>query len=132
MVYIHERECIYAKNEQQYVLQLLRCSMGVGEPHCIPPELDVSELAETIRRSGILATVYKALCDFPNAQVMLTKEYYTIISQSVNQEYEGRRIINAFSTAGIQCIGLKGWDIRKKPQHVDASNVRCGYLGTSI
>ena len=99
-------------SEQQFVLDLLKLSLGVSTSTTVPEAIDAVVVAAYIRRNGIMPTVYPWLKVFPKVQQMLEAEYYASISQSVNQDYEGNRVLQALGVAGMDCMGLKGWEMR--------------------
>lgn len=69
-------------------------------------------MAIAVRRQGIVLTVYPQLTALPQAQQMLTGEYYAAVSQAVTQNHEGARILEALSRTNMECMTLKGWDMR--------------------
>ena len=96
--------------EQNYVIALLRKSMGGSDR--VPEEPEDLNIVETIvRRNGILLTVYGEL---PAAlQQSLEERYLAAARQAVLQDYEGTRVLEALGEAGMNAIGLKGWELRK-------------------
>ncbi len=99
--------------DQQFVLDLLRTSLTGAEHPVVLEELDVRAMASTIRRNGILPTVYQSLGVFPELQQFLQMDYYASVSQSVNQGYSGQQVLETLGEAGLQCVPLKGWEMRK-------------------
>ena len=97
----------------KYLLALLRESMGShcsdGKPAC--PD-SPQKIEEAIIRNGIILTVFRQLP--PDIQDDLRPLYYKTMKQAVTQEHEGERVLAALSGAGLDCIGLKGWEQRKK------------------
>jgi len=96
--------------DQQYILQLLRESLrnekGEGLSYT-----DDHLVASTITRNGILLTVYGKL---PTDLETQLKGFYNVsIKQSIVQDYMGERVLHALSDAGLSCIALKGWELRK-------------------
>ena len=94
--------------DQNCILELLRESLKAGEkgsPVC-------GETAESVlQRNGILLTVYDRL---PAArQMQLSGAYHAALKQAIIQEHEGDRVLRALSEAGLRCIALKGWELRK-------------------
>ena len=72
---------------------------------------DSQEVIRIIMRNGILLTVYGTL---PAAlQEMLKNQYNAALKQSIIQGYEGVKVIKALARAGLNCIALKGWELRK-------------------
>ncbi|MBR3158550.1 MAG: nucleotidyltransferase family protein [Atopobiaceae bacterium] len=98
--------------DQQFVLGLLRTSLSDAEDPVVSHELNMSAIALAIRRNGILPTVYPSLGVFPDLQHTLQMEYYASVSQSVNQRHSGQKVLEAFGASGVQCVPLKGWEMR--------------------
>ena len=97
-------------SEQQFVLQLLRVSMGVDVGPCMAPaDVDAATVAHHVRGSGILLTVYPALDVLPEAKQALQAEYYGAIAQAIAQAHDGEQIMRALCDAGMRCMPLKGW-----------------------
>lgn len=97
-------------NDQQYILALCRKSIHLCTPIDVQPE-DVGYMEKVIRQSGILLTVYGVLPEELKKDLFM--QYTISVRQSVLQEYEGEKVMNALSTAGMDCIALKGWEMRK-------------------
>ena len=97
-------------DDQQYIIQLLRESVGKKEPVPIFPK-DSSAVANIITRNSILLTVYKQLS--PDLQTVFKNQLSMAQKQSIIQNYEGERVLHALSDAGLSCIALKGWELRK-------------------
>ena len=104
-------------DEQNFVLGLLRQSMGLESEALPAASLDMHAVADGIRRNGILLTVFPTLQDDSQVRQMLQMEYYAAVAQSINQGYEGARILDALDDAGLRCIGLKGWELRELYPH---------------
>lgn len=104
------------KPEQQFILCAVRQTLS-AEGDLLAPwkeaALNLDYVKRTIINNGILLTVFPALSAFPSLQASLHSSYYSNISQSVLQDYEGSQILWAFNEAGLDCIGLKGWEMRK-------------------
>lgn len=101
-------------NDQLYVLNLLRESLGLPFEDTKPE--NIKYISSVIRRSGIVLTVYMTIKARGQHAEALEKDlrayYYATLKQSANQEYEGENILKALSEAGLNCIGLKGWELR--------------------
>ncbi len=96
--------------DQQYILSLLRESLKREKTEPITP-IDSHVASNIIIRNGILLTVYQNLTSDLKAQV---KDHYNVsLKQAIVQEYEGGRVLEALSDAGLSCIALKGWELRK-------------------
>lgn len=96
--------------DQQYILALIRKSFQTDTQIAIRPE-NRSYIVSVLYRNGILLTVYNAL-----EQEMkndLAQRYHIALKQSFLQNYEGEQALAALSDAGMNCIALKGWEIRK-------------------
>lgn len=100
-------------DEQQYVLGLLRHALGGCALPTVPEGLDAWQVKIAISRGGILPTVYPSLGGLPQVQRDLMQEYYASVSQIVNQNLEGCRVLSALCGDGMRCIGMKGWEIRR-------------------
>ncbi len=96
--------------EEQYVLSLLRKSIGIEKSLDDTPG-DLKSVEQIILRNGILLTVYYSLP--AELQAGLSEKYHAAIKQSVLQGYEGNQVLHALSDAGLDSIGLKGWELRK-------------------
>ena len=98
-------------NDQLYVLFLLRrifCPESNTEQAAADSPEDVKQI---VLRSGVLLTVYKELPEQLRAE--LKTLYAASIKQNIQQTYEGDRALEALADAGLDCIGLKGWELRK-------------------
>lgn len=104
------------KPEQQFILCAVRQALS-AEGDLLAPwkeaALNFDYVKRTIINNGILLTVFPALSAFPSLQALLHSSYYSNIGQSVLQDYEGSQILRAFNEAGLDCIALKGWEMRK-------------------
>lgn len=95
-------------NDLEYILFLLRTSFG---QQCEAKKYDETEaVVRTILNSGILLTVYKNLPT--ELQEKLHNTYAAAIKQAILQEHEGEQAMKALSKEGIDCIALKGWEMR--------------------
>ena len=96
--------------DQQYTLSLLREIMKneEGEP---VTTIDSHVAANIINRNSILLTVYQKLPS--DLKESLKDRYNVAIKQAIVQDYEGERVLHALSDAGLSCIALKGWELRK-------------------
>ncbi len=98
--------------EQNYILSLLRKAFGVEKDSLInESDIQIPAVEKMILRNGILMTVYPVLS--AGMQSDLQQRYYAALNQSVLQAYEGERLLNALDAAGLSCIALKGWELRK-------------------
>jgi len=96
--------------DQQYILQLLRESLRDDKREELS-YTDLNAVASTITRNGILLTVYRKL---PTAFEAQLKGFYNMsLKQSIVQGHIGERVLHALSDAGLSCIALKGWELRK-------------------
>lgn len=102
--------------EQIYILYLLRKSLGVQTATADMPT-DEKTVIDAILKNGILLTVYTALPD--TFQAPIKKMYIAAVMQSVQQKHEGERVLKAISNAGMKCIALKGWELRKLYPHAN-------------
>ena len=103
-------------HEQQFVLEALRAALK-GEPDGMDPwkntAMDMESAARIIVNNGILLTVYPVLGAFPDLQSILHDQYYAAVAQSIKQDHEGNHILKALDDAAIDCIALKGWEMRR-------------------
>lgn len=98
-------------NDQLYVLECLRSSLGRKEKPDDSAIENEKQVAGIILKNSILLTVYKHLS--PSIQDLLKLQYISAIKQSITQDYEGKRIVQKVTEKGFTCIGLKGWENRK-------------------
>lgn len=98
--------------EQQYVLRLLRRSLGAVNESANSEGIDPFAVVAQIRRNGILLTVWPELQSLPKAKSTLELEYYAALAQSVNQGREAALAIEALTSEGLRCIALKGMIMR--------------------
>lgn len=101
--------------EQRYVLSLLRKSLGLSGD-CTTPE-NLTAIPAMIIRNGILLTVYPTIKSLEEEtrwlETVLRPHYLAAIKQAVLQDYEGEMALKALSEAELDCIALKGWEMRK-------------------
>lgn len=95
--------------EQLYILALLRKSFGLDEE--LNKVDNLEDVKNMILRNGILTMVYGLLP--VELQRSLHSVYYSTVRQGVIQEHEGKRILGALNSAEMDCIALKGWEMRK-------------------
>ena len=101
---------------EQLVLRILKESITENSIE-LPKELlsNESEIVKTIINNGILLTVYPAIKkeqSLRQLQSVLKMHYLAGVSQLVQQEYEGKKILSALNDQGIDCIPLKGWVLK--------------------
>lgn len=96
--------------DQEYILSLLRESLTDTEPEPITP-INNRVAANIIIRNSVLLTVYQRLS--VELKEQLKDRYNVSIKQSIVQDYEGELVLSALSDAGLSCIALKGWELRK-------------------
>ena len=96
--------------DQCFILSCLRESLN-AEKNETAACTDKQAVGKTIIRNGILLTVFKTLPD--ELQQELSGRYNAAIKQAIIQEHEGTRVLRALSEAGLSCIALKGWELRK-------------------
>ena len=112
--YVEDDQKILLSSDQRAVLRLLRESML--QPDSLSAEdseqsFDCKRVSKMILKNGILLTVFAVL---PlELQEMLRGKYDSALKQAVLQDYEGNRLIDTFADAGVDCIALKGWELRK-------------------
>ena len=99
--------------DQRYIISVLRKSMGISDDDLTP--CDSKSVEQIVLCNDILLTVYRALDS--EIKSSLKDGYLATIVQSVNQNYEGNRVIDALSQAGFDCIALKGWVMRDYYPH---------------
>ncbi len=101
---------------QQFTLSALCAALwpeGGGLTEWQAAEPDMAQLVRIIRRNGVLLTVYPALAGFPELQNALRGQFMAEAAHAVSEDYEGCRILQQLNSAGIDCIALKGWELRK-------------------
>ena len=96
--------------DQCFILSCLRESLN-AEKNETAACTDKQAVGKTIIRNGILLTVFKTLPD--ELQQELSGRYNAAIKQAIIQEHEGTQVLRALSGAGMDCIALKGWELRK-------------------
>jgi len=101
--------------QQQYVLALIRRSFGIKAEEFCPQ--DCTGIADMILRNGILLQAYPAIKAEGNTATRLEEtlrmRYFAELQHAVQQNFEGNRILTALGNAGLNCIALKGWELRK-------------------
>lgn len=97
--------------DQQYILSLLRESLEREELEQIT-QIDNRVVANIIIRNSILLTVFQKLT--VELKHQLNSQYLAAIKQSMVQDHEGGCVLYALSNAGLSCIALKGWEMRKQ------------------
>ncbi|MBQ7437657.1 MAG: nucleotidyltransferase family protein [Oscillospiraceae bacterium] len=97
--------------EQTYIIMLLRAAFGQTAAPTAPEHLDEAAAERMIRNNGILLTVYASLTSALRDKLRI--DCLSMASQQVQQGYEGKQIMTALRAAGLDCIGLKGWETRK-------------------
>lgn len=96
--------------EEKYVIHLLRTGIGIESDYELEP-VSTTKLVSIIASNGVMLTVYHYLPE--SIKEILRNSYYVLARQHILQEYEGERILNELSAAGLNCIALKGWELRK-------------------
>lgn len=110
-------------NEQQLVLSLLRMSLRAESGDILPVNTCDSPRAEgIILRNGVLQTVFPTIRKaaeekqdslYKELEDSLQKRYFVTLKQTVLQDHEGNLVLERLGGAGLQCIALKGWEMRK-------------------
>lgn len=96
----------------EYTLAVLRASMGIEDVNQAQLQSeDENDVARIVIRNGILLTVYNELT--PTLKELLKQQYYAGQKQSIIQDYEGEIILGVLDNSGLNCIALKGWEMRK-------------------
>ncbi|MBO4219681.1 MAG: nucleotidyltransferase family protein [Clostridia bacterium] len=109
-------------NEQKYLLSLIRKSMGKQQnnPQTGSEALDTGLVADMIRKNGILMTVFPVIME-QSGQSENTEKIYSILLQNFistskrvhSLASEGETVLKVLGDSGFDCIGLKGWYLRK-------------------
>jgi len=102
-----------------YILYILRKRFGVCENQlfCSLPfftqdtQIINEEVQKTIIRNGILLSVYYELSN--ELQECLKSRFYAAVRQFTLQEQEGEIVLRRLSNIGFDCMGLKGWQLKK-------------------
>lgn len=106
--------------DQQFVISLLRQSFSINDSSSADIAADPAKAADIILRSGILLTVFptvEARAEVSDTAARLREilqlPYYKALKRSVVQNAEGDTALRVLSDAGFDCIGLKGWEMRR-------------------
>ena len=103
--------------EEEYLIHLLRCSLYQRRPDPAPGGLDWERLYRLAHRHTVEVMVYYALLrlEHPVGEVLAKwkETTYRQVRKDITREYEMQRILDAFEKAGINCMPLKGFIIRK-------------------
>ena len=98
-------------NDQLYVLYLLR-KIFYPEGNTVQAAAgSLEDVKQIVLRSGLFLTVYKELPEQLRGE--LKTLYAAAIKQNIQQTYEGDRALAALAEDGLDCIGLKGWELQK-------------------
>lgn len=109
-------------DDYSFIISLIRKS--IFDKDCkLTSFNDLKEVYGIITRCGILLTVYPVIKEEVNSgnsseqlvklEELLRKRYMIALRQSIIQGYEGELVLNKLSENGFDCIGLKGWELRK-------------------
>lgn len=98
-------------DEQTFILYCLQKSLKQKTEQAETVPADADYVLNALKRGGILLTVYDVLPDFYRQK--LKELYSTMIRQAVLQNYEGEQVLQALSSEGLDCIALKGWELRR-------------------
>ena len=111
-----DKALIELSNEELFLLDALRQSLQPETERLQKwqgADLNERAIVSMILSNGVLLTVYPCLDGFPDIQKALSSRYYSSVSQAMVQDYEGQQILERLSRAGLDCIALKGWEMRK-------------------
>ena len=81
--------------------------------------LDIQAVRALAVRHDVVLTVYMALPRENGEQTLqrlraaLRQDFAPTFAKTVNQDLEGRALLEAFEQASIDCIPLKGWGLRR-------------------
>ncbi len=107
-------------DEQQFILGLIRKSVAGDDITGMLQAEDAESAAGIIRRNGILLTVFPAIMGL-EAENESVHQLYSVLLPYYTREFrhayslihEGETVLTALSDAGLDCIALKGWELRK-------------------
>ncbi len=103
--------------EADYLIQLLRASLYQQRPDPAPDSLDWDLLYRLACRHAVEVMVYYAVLQLENpSQTVVAKlkeRTCRQVMKDVTRDYEMDRILQAFEQAGIDCMPLKGYLMRK-------------------
>ncbi len=108
-------------HDQQFILSVIRESiLGNGTSEDLCGVDDPATVAETIKKNGILLTVFPAILSrkADNESTgklcsILLPEYIKATVRANSQISAGKVILDALSGEGFDCIPLKGWELRR-------------------
>lgn len=98
------------------LIDLIRAALLGEELAAVPQGASPQEAAALISRQGLTCLVYPAVAKTPRMaplRSLLEKEYLMEVSKITNQEHEISKWLDAAEAAGLDCIPLKGYLLRK-------------------
>lgn len=108
--------------DKGFILNLIRKSLSVADEVQLNFN-SVENVTKVILNSGIILTVYptvKSLAEDVNPsekikqlEEMLRKHYLLTLKQNILQGFEGEQVLKKLSENRLNCIALKGWELRK-------------------
>ena len=111
---VTERLC-RKTNEQKFIISLIRKSFNLDKTEYTEEIIDEEEVINIIKRNGILLTVYPTLGALKNTDKLKEKlqlAYFATLQQAVYQKHEGSLVLESLSGSGLNCIALKGWELK--------------------
>lgn len=102
-------------NEQELIISLIRKSFNPDKAEFTEKIIDEEEVISIIKRNGILLTVYPALGVQGNTDKLKEKlqpAYFAALRKAMSQTYEGNLVLESLSHSGLECIALKGWELK--------------------
>ena len=109
-------------NDRDFLINLIRSSVK-NESGVFSSVDDVNLISRIIVRNGIILTVYPKIKELSAAENSnenlillenkLKNKYMATLRQSVIQGYEGELVLKELCANGMNCIALKGWELRK-------------------
>ena len=99
-----------------YLIELVRATLLHTQLPDMPADCDANALASLIRSQQLVSLIYPELCRHPHLQSVrasLEKAYMMQIPKVTNQDLEIEKWLDAAEAAGIDCIPMKGYWLRK-------------------
>ncbi len=99
-----------------YLIELVRAALLHTQLPPMPEDCDADALINLIRSQHLVSLVYPEICRHSQLQVIRTalmKTYMVQLPKVTNQDVEIQKWLDAAEAAGIDCIPLKGYWLRK-------------------
>lgn len=99
-----------------YLIELIRATLLHTQLPPMPAECSPEALASLIRNQQLVSLVYPEICRHTQLQAVrsaLEQPYMVQIPKVTNQDLEIQKWLDAAEAAGVDCIPLKGYWLRK-------------------